>query len=283
MNDQIALITGSSSGIGLHLAHEFASHGHPVVLVAPVKSELESVAADIESKYAVSVGVIAKDLEHENAAQEICDELNGRGRRIDILVNNAGKGFRGKSWEIPIEQDIAMVRLNIEAVLRLTKCFLPSMVQRRSGRILHVASVAGFEPGPLLNVYHATKAFVLFWSEALATELKDSDCSVTVTALCPGPTDTDFFPKADLEDTRAFQKASVSAPQDVAKAGYEGLMDGELFVVPGGMNKALVAARRLLSEGAQASLNQAFYKRVPAEDQKRERGDFEAAAAGPKR
>jgi short-subunit dehydrogenase len=277
MNNETALITGSSSGIGLHLAHEFARHGHPLVLVAPVRSELEGVANDIESKHGVSAFVVAKDLEKESAAQEIFNELNGHGMRIDILVNNAGHGYRGKSWEIPIEQDISMVRLNIEAVLRLTKCFLPAMVQRRSGRILNVGSVAGFEPGPLLNVYHATKAFVVSWSEALAIELKDS--GVTVTALCPGPTDTDFFPKADLTDTRAFQKASVSAPQDVADAGYEGLMEGELFVVPGAMNKAVVAARRILSEGAQASLNQAFYKRVPSEDRKRQRGDFEEAAA----
>jgi short-subunit dehydrogenase len=283
MNPETALITGSSSGIGLHLAHEFASHGHPLVLVAPVLSELENVAADIRSKHNVSVDVIAKDLEQNLAAQEILDDLNGRGLRIDILVNNAGHGFRGKSWEIPIEKDLSIVRLNIEAVLRLTKCFLPPMVQRRSGRILNVGSVAGFNPGPLLNVYHATKAFINSWSEALATELKDNNCGVTVTTLCPGPTDTDFFPKAGLEETRAFQKASVSAPQDVAKAGYEGLMKGELFVVPGMMNKALVASRRILSEGAQASLNQAFYQKVPPQDQKRERGEFEEAEAGSRR
>jgi hypothetical protein len=277
MNNETALITGSSSGIGLHLAHEFAKHGHPLVLVAPVLSELKSVAADIQSKHGVSVDVLAKDLEQQNAAEEIFDDLGNRGTPIDILVNNAGHGFRGKSWEVPIEQDISMVRLNIEAVLRLTKCFLLPMLERRRGRILNLGSVAGFEPGPLLNVYHATKAFVVSWSEALSIELKDYDGAVTVTALCPGPTDTDFFPKAGLTDTRAFQKASVSAPQDVARAGYEGLMSGELFVVPGMMNKALVASRRILSEGAQASLNQAFYKKVPPEDQKRQRGDFEEA------
>jgi uncharacterized protein len=283
MTDKTALITGASSGIGLHLAHEFASHGHPVVLIAPVRSELVTVAEDIESKHGVSAVAIAKDLETEEAAQEIFDELTARGTRIDILVNNAGHGFRGESWEIPIEQDISMVRLNIETVLRLTKCFLLPMIQRHEGRILNVASVAGFEPGPLLNVYHATKAFVLSWSEGLAIELKDNECGVTVTALCPGPTDTDFFPKANLTETRAFQKASVAAPQDVAKAGYDGLMNGELFVVPGMMNKALVAARRVLSEGAQASLNEAFYEEVPPEEQKRERGDFEEAAAHSRR
>jgi short-subunit dehydrogenase len=283
MNRETALITGSSSGIGLHLAHEFARHGHPLVLVAPALSELENVAADIQSKHNVLVEVIAKDLEHDTAAEEIFGELNDRGARIDILVNNAGHGFRGKSWEMPIEQDLSMVRLNIEALLRLTKYFLLPMVQRRSGRILNVGSVAGFNPGPMLNVYHATKAFVNSWSEALAIELKDNECGVNVTTLCPGPTDTDFFPKAGMLETRAFQKASVSAPQDVARAGYEGLMKGELFVVPGMMNKALVASRRILSEGAQASLNEAFYKKVPPEDQKRERGDFERAAVTSRR
>lgn len=280
---ETAVITGSSSGIGLHLAHEFAKHAHPLVLVAPVLAELENVAAEIRSEHNVPVEVIAKDLENPNAADEVYAELSGRGTNVDILVNNAGHGFRGKSWEIPIEQDLSMVRLNIEAVLRLTKCFLPLMVQRRRGRILNVGSIAGFNPGPMLNVYHATKAFVNSWSEALATELKNNDCGVTVTTLCPGPTDTDFFPKAGLLETRAFQKASVSAPQDVAKAGYEGLMKGELFVVPGMMNKALVASRRILSEGAQASLNEAFYQRVAPEDQKRERGDFEQAEVASRR
>ncbi|MEY2529403.1 MAG: uncharacterized protein QOJ05_1493 [Verrucomicrobiota bacterium] len=277
MNAETALITGSSSGIGLHLAHEFARHGHSLVLVAPVEAELAEIARKITAEHKVKVVVLAQDLEKENAGQEIFDELRRSATDVHILVNNAGHGYRGKSWEIPIEHDISMVRLNIEAVLRLTKLFLPPMLQRERGRILNTASVAGFEPGPLLNVYHSTKAFVLSWSEALAVELEKT--GVTVTALCPGPTDTDFFTKADMIDTKAFQTASVSAPQDVAKAGYAGLMKGELFVVPGGMNKALVAARRILSEGAQAKINRSFYQEVPREDQKRERGDFEREAA----
>jgi short-subunit dehydrogenase len=275
MSNEMTLITGSSSGIGMYLAYEFAEHGHPLVLVAPVQSELETVAKDIRTKHGVPVEIIARDLESETAAREIYDELNGRGIGIDILVNNAGHGYRGKSWEIPIEHDISMVRLNIEAVLRLTKLFLPPMVQRRSGRILNTASVAGFEPGPLLNVYHSTKAFVLSWSEALSVELEET--GVTVTALCPGPTDTDFFPKAGMMETRAFQHAAP--PQDVARTGYEGLMKNDLFVVPGGMNKALVAARRILSEGAQAKVNQKFYEEIPPEDQKYDRGDMEKEAA----
>jgi short-subunit dehydrogenase len=211
------------------------------------------------------------------AAQEIFDHLQQENVTVEILVNNAGQGFRGKFWQIPIQQDVSMIRLNIEAVLRLTKLLLPPMLQRGRGRILNTASIAGFEPGPLLAVYHASKAFVLSWSEALATELEDT--AITVTALCPGATDTDFFPKADMLGTRAFQGQNLMAPQDVAKAGYEALIKGELFVVPGGMNKALVASRRLLSESAQAKINQKFYEEVPAEKQKRHRGDVEAAAA----
>jgi short-subunit dehydrogenase len=277
MNSATTLITGSSSGIGLHLAHEFAAHGHPLVLVAPVESELRVVAAELSSKHGIEARVIAKDLEQPDAAQEIFDELNRDGVAIDILVNNAGHGFRGRFWEIPIERDVSMIRLNIEAVLRLTKLFLPPMVQRSRGRILNTASIAGFEPGPMLAVYHASKAFVLSWSEALATELEDT--VITVTALCPGATDTDFFPKADMLGTRAFQGQNIMAPQEVAKAGYEALMKGELFVVPGGMNKVFVASRRLLPEGAQAKLNQKLYEEVPAEKQTRHRGDLETAAA----
>lgn len=275
MNTETALITGASSGIGLHLAHQFAQHGHPLVLVAPVKSELLEVAEQLKPGTGVDPVVIAKDLEQPDAAQEIFDELQSAGVTVDILVNNAGHGQRGNFWEISIEQDLSMVRLNIEAVLRMTKLFLPPMLARGRGRVLNTASVAGFEPGPMLAVYHATKAFVLSLSEALATELKNT--GVTLTALCPGPTDTDFFPKADLTDTRAMQHAM--APQDVAKAGYEALMDGERVIIPGGMNKALVAARRFLTEEAQSKMNAKFYEELPAEKQKYGRGDMETAAA----
>ena len=220
--------------------------------------------------------VIAKNLELPESAQEIFDEVSAENLPVEILVNNAGHGFRGKWWELSIEQDISMVQLNIEAPLRLTKLFLQPMLARGRGSILNTASIAGFEPGPLLAVYHATKAFVLSWSEALAIEL--SGTPITVTALCPGATDTDFFIKAQMIETRAFQKWNVMAPQEVAKAGYEGLMNRELFVVPGGVNKAMVAARRVLSESVQAKFNKMLYEPVPAAEQKRHRGDFEKAA-----
>ncbi len=273
MSNQTALITGASSGIGLHLAHEFAKHGHPLVLVAPVESELQRIAAEFERDHGVRVRVIAADLREEGSTERVFREVQN-GDPIAILVNNAGHGQRGKFWEIPIETDRSMIELNIFAYLSLTKMFLPMLFERR-GRILNTASIAGFVPGPMLAVYHATKAFVLSWSEALATELEDT--GVSVTALCPGPTDTDFFVKADMEDTRAMQY--TAAPQEVAETGYEALMAGTRVVVAGAVNKAMVFSRHLMPAGAQAKMNEKMYEEIPAEDQKVKRGDKELAAA----
>jgi short-subunit dehydrogenase len=185
--------------------------------------------------------------------------------------------FHGNWWELPIEKDISMLRLNVEAVLRLTKLFLPPMLRRNRGRILNTASVAGFEPGPLLATYFATKAFVLSWSEALAAELDKT--AISVTALCPGVTDTDFFQKADAENIRGRQSSNVMSPQEVAKVGYKAMIDGELFVVPGGINKAMVAARRIMSVGLQAKLNEKINEDVPSKDRKHHRGEKEEAVS----
>src|SRR4051794_9327427 len=157
-----------------------------------------------------------------------------------------------------------MLRVNAEAVLRLTKLFLPGMIERKRGRILNTASIASFEPGPGQAVYHATKAFVLSLSESLATELKDT--GVTVTALCPGPTDTDFFLKADMIDSPAFQRANLMAPQPVAEAGYKALMIGDRIVVPGMMNKVMVASRRIMPEAAQAKMNEKMNSETDPQD-----------------
>lgn len=274
-NNKTTLVTGASSGIGLHLAHEFARHGHPLVIVAPVQSELEEIATEFKRDHGVEVQVIAKDLEEEKSAQEIFDELEGAGVEVEILCNNAGHGFHGKWWELPIEKDLSMIRLNIEAVMRLTKLFLPPMLERGHGRILNTASVAGFMPGPELATYFATKAFVLSWSEALAIELEDT--AISVTALCPGVTDTDFFPKGDAENIKGRQGSNVMSPQDVAKEGYEALMKEELFVIPGAANKAMIATRRILPVTTQAKINQKMNSDVPPADAKHGRGEKEFA------
>jgi len=267
------LVTGASSGIGMHLAHEFARHGHALVLVAPNAAELHRVAEEIQAEHRSGVRVLAADLEQDGTVEAICDELQRDEVAVDILVNNAGHGQRGRFWEIPLQRHLSILRLNVEAVLRMTALLLPPMLERGHGRILNTASVAGFEPGPLLAVYHASKAFVLSWSEALATELEGTP--VTLTALCPGPTDTDFFPKADLEESRAFQEANLMAPQEVAAAGYAALMSGERIVVPGAANKMLVFSRRFMSESMQAKVNEKLYEDAPPDKQKRARGDIE--------
>ncbi len=271
MNHETTLITGASSGIGLELAHEFASHGHPLILTARVPSELIGIADQLRRTYGVSVHTIGRDLEEAGATEDIAEELASQGLQVHILVNNAGLGFRGKFWEIPLDDDLSMLRVNIGAMLRMTKLFVPDMIRRGSGRILNTASVASFEPGPTLAVYHASKAFVLSLSEALATELEDT--GVTVTALCPGPTDTDFFPKADMVDTRAFQQTKVMGPQEVARIGYEATLRGERVIVAGTVNKLLVFSRHLLPESAQAKKNEKMYERLPAEKQKRVSGE----------
>ncbi len=240
---ETVLITGSTNGIGLHLAKEFARRGHPLVLVAPVESELQKVASELKTAGAVSVRIIAKDLEKSKGPQEIFDELSYDRIYVDILVNNAEFSHRGKFWEIPIEHDISMLRLNIEAVLRA--------------------------------VYHASKAFVLSLTEALATELADT--GVTSTALCPGPTDTDLFETSGMLSARMFQKANLMAPQDVAKAGYEGVIAGDRVVVPGIANKIIVFSRRLLPEATMAKMNEKLY--ADTSDRTRKRGDGEVKTA----
>jgi uncharacterized protein len=276
MTQQTVLVTGASSGIGMHLARRFAREGFRLILVGRDPSELRISAEFIEGEHQVQVRTIIADLEQAEGIETIISALAENGTGIDILVNNAGHGFKGLFWEVPLEKHLSIIRLNIEAVIRLTSAILPAMVARGSGRILNLASIAGFEPGPLMSVYHASKAFVLSWSEALATELEDT--GVTVTALCPGPTDTDFFPKGDMMLTKAFQKANLMAPQEVADAGFDALMRGERTEVPGAMNKAMIFSRRFMSDALQARVNKAMYEEVAPEDAKRERGDKEREA-----
>lgn len=269
------LITGCTSGIGLHLAKEFARNGHDLVLVAPDAGELTILADQMQNHHGVRCHTIPADLEDPDSIARVLDSIEDAGLEIGILVNNAGHGFYGDFHSLPKPQIQSMIALNIRAVVDLTRELLPPMITRGQGWILNTASIAGFEPGPRMAVYHATKAFVLSWSEALSVELADTN--IKVTALCPGATDTDFFPKAGMEDATVFQKGSLMAPQDVARAGYEGLMAGELFVVPGMMNKILTFARRILPEGTQAEMNKRQYEKVPAEDISRHRGDKENA------
>jgi short-subunit dehydrogenase len=276
MNNETVLVTGASSGIGKELARQFAKNGHPVIITSTVEGDLDAVADDFTREYGVTVRFIAQDLLDPEGPQQLFDALNNEGIAIEILVNNAGVGHHGWFIDQPVSHDEEMIHLNIEAVVRLTKLFLPGMVARGRGRILNTASIAGFMPAPQMAVYHATKAFVLSFSEALAEEVAKS--GVTISALCPGATDTDFFPRGHLVDTTAFQKMQVMAPQDVAKGGYDALMRGDRVYVAGGLNKAMVFGRRLMPDSLMVKMTEFFYSDTNPADRKRESGDVASKA-----
>lgn len=259
MNNRYALVTGASSGIGEALAVELAKDNYNLVLIADHEDKLRRSAENLREAFPnLEVEAAAHDLTYSESAGNIFRELHSRGIEIDTLVNDAGVGQSGPFAETPIGRDIEMIRLNIEALIRLTKVFLPPMLSRNSGRILNVGSIAGFQPGPLLAVYHATKAFVNSFSEALAEELKDT--GITVTALCPGPTDTAFFERADMEDSTIVRKGHLMDPSEVAAGGYQALKDGERTYIPGVSNKALTFARRVIPKSLQAKINKKLYE-----------------------
>jgi short-subunit dehydrogenase len=279
MNNETVLITGASSGIGKELAREFAKNGHPIILTATSDGDLAQVAEEFSSEYGVTARFLAQDLLDPQGPQQLFDALNAEGIAIEILVNNAGVGHHGSFVDESVDHDIEMIHLNIEALVRMTKLFLPAMVARGRGRLLNTASIAGFMPAPQMAVYHATKAFVLSFSEALAEEVRKK-AGVTVTALCPGATDTDFFPRGHLVDTTAFQKTQVMAPQDVAKGGFDALMRGDRVYVAGGMNKAMVFGRRLLPDSLMVKMTEFFYSDTNPAERKRESGEVAAKANG---
>ena len=276
MQDQNVLITGASGGIGMELARQFARHGYSLILSSTSQADLGEAAAKLQAEFNVPVRFIAANLTDTDAPQELHDALEAQGLGVDILVNNAGLGHHGNFADQPVDQDIEMIRVNIEALVRLTKAFVPEMVARRSGRILNTASIAGFMPAPQMAVYHATKAFVLSFTEALAEELKET--GVTVTALCPGATDTEFFTTADAVDTTAFQKMQVMAPQEVAQGGYEALMNGDRVYVAGGLNKATVLMRRLMPDSLMVKMTKFFYSDTEPAERKRDVGAVAAKA-----
>ncbi len=242
-----ALVTGASSGIGWELARVLAEHGYDLVLVARRRERLEQLARDLIDTHRAHARVIARDLKDPTAPASIADELARESVAVDVLINNAGLGVYGPFSETPGAREIETIQVNVMALTDLTKRFLGGMLQRRTGSILNVASTAAFQPGPLMAVYYATKAYVLSFSEALANELEGS--GVTVTALCPGPTITDFQKRAGLERTRLFSSPLVTDARRVARAGFAGMRKGRRVVIPGIANKALVQSLRFSPRG----------------------------------
>lgn len=213
-----ALITGATEGIGYELAKLFAGDGYNLVIVARHADELERKAAEFR-QLGVEVIPIAKDLFKREEAFALCKEVEGKNIQVDVLVNNAGQGVYGLFKETEIERELNIVDLNIASTIILTKHFVKEMLAHNKGKILNLASIASKTPGPWQSVYHGTKAFIYSFSEAIRYELKDSN--ITVTALLPGATDTDFFNKADMQESTIVQETSLADPADVAKDGYE--------------------------------------------------------------
>ncbi len=237
-----ALITGASSGIGLELARRCARAGFNLVLVARGEAALRQLAAELEQRHGVRATVLARDLADPASPPAIRAACDAAGIGVDVLVNNAGFASYGPFSESDLDVELQMIQVNTAALTQLTRLFLDGMLARRAGRILNIASTAAFQPGPLMAVYYATKAYVLSFSEALANELRGS--GVTVTALCPGPTASGFQQRAAMEDSKLVA-GKIAGPAEVARAGYAGLMKGQTIVIPGARNKALVFIVRL--------------------------------------
>lgn len=222
-----ALVTGASSGIGAELARLHASKGGDLVLVARRESALNELKSELEKAHSITATVIVADLAQPDSAAQIFAATESAGIQVDILMNNAGFGGHGKFHERDLAKEQAMMQVNMVSLVNLTHLYLQGMVSRNSGKILHVASTAGFLPGPLQAVYYATKAFVVSFSQAIAQELADT--SITSTALCPGAVATGFVAAGDLEGTSMWDNAA--SPQSVAKCGYEAMMKGDLVKI----------------------------------------------------
>lgn len=225
---EVALITGASSGIGKDLAHIHAEKSGDLIIVARREDALIDLKKELEESHNVEVRVIAKDLVAPNACTDLFKEISDEGITVDYLINNAGFGGQGVFHEQDSAYQQKMIDLNIKALTELSRLFMPGMVERNKGRILNVASTAGLVPGPLQAVYFATKAYVVSLSQALASEVNDTN--VTVTALCPGATKTEFLENADLQDT-LLVKSGLETSRSVAEKGYKAMMKGKLVEI----------------------------------------------------
>ncbi len=239
---RIALVTGASSGIGLELARRFAMDHYDLVLVARSRARLMELGEEFQKTYGVNVRISPKDLAHVKGPQELFEDLTEAGVKIHTLVNNAGFGSYGEFATSDLQAELEMMQLNMVSLTYLTKLFLPQIIQAK-GAVLNVASTAAFQPGPLMAVYYATKAYVLSFSEALAEELAAQ--GVRVSVLCPGPVPSGFQERANLQGSPLMKSPGVLDAATVAEIGYEGLQEGKRVVIAGKLNKIGVQMLRV--------------------------------------
>ena len=240
-----ALITGASSGIGLELSKVFARTGHDVILVARSEDKLQALKDELSKAHGIKATVFCHDLTNRSAPQTLFDQVQQAGLTVDVLVNNAGYGDYGEFAKGDWEKLEGMILLNMLALTHLTRLFLPAMIARESGKLLNVASTAAFQPGPMMAVYFATKAYVLSFSEAIAAETEDQGINVTI--LCPGPTQSNFIETSNMDrmalaDKSGEDKLPTSA--EVAQFGYDALQKGQVVAVHGIANKLMTLSTR---------------------------------------
>ncbi|MGB3535018.1 MAG: SDR family oxidoreductase [Microcoleaceae cyanobacterium] len=239
-----ALVTGASSGIGKTFAEELATRNTNLVIVARSQDKLDQLATQLQQQHNIKVEVIVQDLTEPNATQTVFDQIIQKGIIIDLLINNAGFGDYGAFVERPLEKQVKMIQLNNIALVELTHLFLPGMKQRGSGGIINVSSIAAFQPLPYLSIYAATKAFVLSFTEAIWAENKGS--GINITALCPGPTESQFFERAEFPNTLKGSSSSFASAEDVVRDALKGLEKNQSHVVTGGFaNQLIVSLPRL--------------------------------------
>jgi uncharacterized protein len=243
-DEKNALITGGSGGIGLELARILGRHGYDLIIVSKNQQKLVNAAEEIRRESDIRITTMAADLANPSVPLEIYSQIAAKGISIDILINNAGFGTYGNFYKTGLAVQLEMIQLNIMSLTQLTHLFLPQMIDRGRGYIMNVASTAAFQPGPLMAVYYASKAYVLNFSEAIANELKET--SIKVTALCPGPTRTGFQRIAGIEESRLIKSGKMMDARKVAEIGFRGMMAGHPVVIPGALNKIQIFGVRLL-------------------------------------
>lgn len=243
-NNQTALITGASGGIGEEFARQLGAKGYNLILVARSNDKLKLLKKAWEEEFNIDVHVFPTDLANKKQLSALYDKIKFERLRVDILINNAGFGDFGEFITTNWKKEDAMIRVNINALTFLSKMFAKEMVQNGHGYILNVASTAAFQPGPLMAVYYATKSYVLSYTQAIANELKGTGVKASV--LCPGPTESDFVKNASLESSKLFKQMKPASSRDVAAFGLKAMFKGKVVAIPGFANRFLAFSGRFL-------------------------------------
>ncbi len=237
-----AIVTGASGGIGFELSKLLAKDHSNLILVARNIEKLNEIKAKLENEFSVSVFTIKKDLSVSGVSKELFDEIKSMNVKVSILINNAGFGDFESFAESKIDKQLRMMQLNIITLTELTRLFLPELINQKEGKILNLASIASFMPGPMMSVYYASKAYVLSFTESISNELRGS--GVTVTALCPGPTKTKFFDTAEVDNPKFVKLLKTAEPSSVARYGYHAMNKGKVIAIPGIVNKIIIFSVR---------------------------------------